>query len=49
MGPLALGPPSINCVLDPKAPGICNNTFQAFTYHGKGSFTRASGWIGPPK
>ena len=48
-GPLALGPPSINCGLDPKAPGICNNTFQAFTYHGKGSFTRASGWIGPPK
>ena len=48
-GPLALGPPSINCGLDPKAPAICNNTFQAFTYHGKGSFTRASGWIGPPK
>jgi branched-chain amino acid transport system substrate-binding protein len=48
-GPLALGPPKIQCGKDKKAPGICNDTFQAFTYQGKFAFKRASGWIGPPK
>jgi len=46
-GPLALGSPKIQCGKYKTAPGICNDQFQAFTYKGKGSFTRASGWIGP--
>jgi branched-chain amino acid transport system substrate-binding protein len=29
------------------APAICNDSIQAFTYKGKGAFTRASGWISP--
>jgi branched-chain amino acid transport system substrate-binding protein len=48
-GPLALGPPKIQCGKDRKAPGICNDTFQAFTYQGKFAWKRASGWVGPPK
>ena len=47
-GPLALGAPKLQCGKDKKAPGICNDTFQAFTYKGKFAFTRASGWVGPP-
>ena len=47
-GPLALGSPKLQCGKDKKAPGICNDTFQAFTYQGKFAFKRASGWIGPP-
>jgi branched-chain amino acid transport system substrate-binding protein len=46
-GPLALGSPKLRCGKYKQAPGICNDMFQAFTYKGKGSFTRASGWIGP--
>jgi branched-chain amino acid transport system substrate-binding protein len=48
-GPLALGSPKLQCGKYKKAPGICNDMFQAFTYKGKFQFTRASGWIGPPK
>ena len=48
-GPLALGAPKLQCGKDKKAPGICNDMFQAFTYQGKFAFKRASGWIGPPK
>ena len=48
-GPLALGPPKIQCGKYKTAPGICNDTFQAFTYKGKFQFTKASSWIGPPK
>jgi branched-chain amino acid transport system substrate-binding protein len=48
-GPLALGPPKIQCGKYKDAPGICNDMFQAFTYKGKFQFTKASSWIGPPK
>jgi branched-chain amino acid transport system substrate-binding protein len=48
-GPLALGSPKLQCGKYKDAPGICNDMFQAFTYKGKFQFTRASGWIGPPK
>jgi branched-chain amino acid transport system substrate-binding protein len=48
-GPLALGSPKLQCGKYKTAPGICNDMFQAFTYKGKFQFTRASGWIGPPK
>lgn len=48
-GPLALGSPKLQCGKYKNAPGICNDMFQAFTYKGKFQFTRASGWIGPPK
>jgi branched-chain amino acid transport system substrate-binding protein len=48
-GPLALGSPKLQCGKYKDAPGICNDLFQAFTYKGKFQFTRASGWIGPPK
>jgi branched-chain amino acid transport system substrate-binding protein len=48
-GPLALGPPKLQCGKYKTAPGICNDMFQAFTYKGKFQFTKASGWIGPPK
>ena len=47
-GPLALGPPTIQCGKYKSAPGICNDMFQAFSYKGKFQFARASGWIGPP-
>ena len=48
-GPLALGAPKLQCGKYKDAPGICNDMFQAFSYKGKFQFTRASGWIGPPK
>ncbi len=48
-GPLALGPPKLQCGKYKNAPGICNDMFQAFTYKGKFQFTKASDWIGPPK
>jgi branched-chain amino acid transport system substrate-binding protein len=48
-GPLALGPPKIQCGKYKTAPGICNDTFQAFTYQGKFAWKRASGWVGAPK
>ena len=46
-GPLALGPPKLVCGKYKDAPAICNDSIQAFTYKGKGAFTRASGWISP--
>lgn len=46
-GPLALGPPKLQCGKYKDAPGICNDSIQAFTYQGKFAFTRASGWISP--
>src|SRR6185369_17222940 len=46
-GPLALGPPKLQCGKYKDAPGICNDSIQAFTYQGKHAFTRASGWISP--
>ena len=48
-GPLALGPPKLQCGKYKDAPAICNDMFQAFTYEGKFAFKRASGWIGPPR
>src|SRR6476619_448012 len=48
-GTPALGSPKLQCGKYKNAPGICNDMFQAFTYKGKFAFTRASGWIGPPK
>ena len=40
-GPVALGAPSLQCGKDPKAPAICNDQTQFFTYNGKKDFKKA--------
>jgi branched-chain amino acid transport system substrate-binding protein len=47
-GPLALGPPTVQCGEYPDAPAICNDQMKVFKYEGKGQFKPASDWIGPP-
>jgi branched-chain amino acid transport system substrate-binding protein len=47
-GPLALGPPTVQCGEYTDAPAICNDQMKVFKYEGKGQFKPASGWIGPP-
>ena len=47
-GPLALGPPTVQCGEYPDAPAICNDQMKVFKYEGKGVFKPASDWIGPP-
>jgi branched-chain amino acid transport system substrate-binding protein len=47
-GPLALGPPTVQCGKYPDAPAICNDQMKVFKYEGKGAFEPASDWIGPP-
>ena len=47
-GPLALGPPTVQCGKYPDAPAICNDQMKVFKYEGKGVFKPASDWIGPP-
>jgi branched-chain amino acid transport system substrate-binding protein len=47
-GPLALGPPTVQCGEYPDAPAICNDQMKVFKYEGKGAFKPASDWIGPP-
>jgi len=47
-GPLALGPPTVQCGEYPTAPAICNDQMKVFKYEGKGVFKPASDWIGPP-
>jgi branched-chain amino acid transport system substrate-binding protein len=47
-GPLALGPPTVQCGKYPDAPAICNDQMKVFKYEGKGAFKPASDWIGPP-
>ena len=48
-GPLALGPPTLQCGKNPAAPAVCNDQLKMFKYEGKGVFKPASGWIGPPE
>jgi branched-chain amino acid transport system substrate-binding protein len=47
-GPVALGAPSLQCGKDPKAPAICNDQTQFFTYNGKNDFKKAAPWSQPP-
>jgi branched-chain amino acid transport system substrate-binding protein len=47
-GPLAFGPPTLQCGKYPDAPAICNDQMKVFKYEGKGVFKPASGWLGPP-
>ncbi|UGS34432.1 hypothetical protein DSM104329_00810 [Capillimicrobium parvum] len=47
-GPVALGAPSLQCGKDPKAPAICNDQTQFFTYNGKNDFKKAAPWSRPP-
>ena len=48
-GPLAFGPPELQCGKYPDAPAICNDQEKFFEYEGKGVFKPASGWLGPPE
>jgi branched-chain amino acid transport system substrate-binding protein len=48
-GPLAFGPPELQCGKYPDAPAICNDQEKVFKYEGKGVFKPASGWLGPPE
>ena len=47
-GPLAFGPPTIQCGKYPDAPAICNDQEKFYNYEGKGKFTPASGWLPAP-
>ena len=40
-GPLALGPPTVQCGEYPDAPAICNDQMKVFKYEGKGVFKPA--------
>jgi branched-chain amino acid transport system substrate-binding protein len=48
-GPLALGPPTLECGKYPDAPAVCNDQMKVFKYEGKGAFKPVSGWVGPPQ
>ena len=45
---MALGAPSLQCGKYPKAPAICNDQTQFFTYNGKNDFKKAAPWSGRP-
>ena len=47
-GPVALGAPSLHCGKYPKAPAVCNDAAQWFTYHGAHKFVKTAGWLQPP-
>jgi branched-chain amino acid transport system substrate-binding protein len=47
-GPLAMGPPTVQCGKYPDAPAVCNDQAKFYEYEGKGTFTPTSGWVGPP-
>jgi ABC-type branched-subunit amino acid transport system substrate-binding protein len=47
-GPMIMGAPEIECGKNPELPGACSDSTQFFNYEGKGKFSRASGWLGPP-
>jgi branched-chain amino acid transport system substrate-binding protein len=47
-GPVALGAPSLDCGKYKKAPAVCNDRAQFFTYQGKNVFTKSAGWLEPP-
>jgi branched-chain amino acid transport system substrate-binding protein len=47
-GPLAFGPPKLDCGKYPHAPGICSDEQKFYKYEGKGVFKPVSGWLGPP-
>jgi branched-chain amino acid transport system substrate-binding protein len=47
-GPVALGAPSLACGKYAKAPAVCNDRTQFFTYEGNGRFVKAAGWLQPP-
>ena len=48
-GPMVLGSPAIHCGKYKKAPGICNDYTQFYSYDGKGVFKKAGDWVPPPK
>jgi branched-chain amino acid transport system substrate-binding protein len=48
-GPLAMGPPTVQCGKYSDAPAVCNDQAKFYKYEGKGKFTPASGWIAPPE
>lgn len=48
-GPIVMGPPSINCGLDPAAPAVCNNQTRFDQYLGNGKWKGVTGWLKPPK
>jgi hypothetical protein len=45
---VALGAPSLACGKYAKAPAVCNDRTQFFTYEGNGRFVKAAGWLQPP-
>jgi branched-chain amino acid transport system substrate-binding protein len=47
-GPLAFGPPTIQCGKYPSAPAICNDQEKFYKYLGQGKFKPASGWLASP-
>ena len=47
-GPMAFGAPTLECGKYADAPAICNDQIKFFNYEGKGVFSAASDWIGPP-
>lgn len=48
-GPVALGAPSLDCGKYKGAPAVCNDRTQFFTYDGMNKWTKAAGWLEPPK
>jgi branched-chain amino acid transport system substrate-binding protein len=48
-GPMVLGSPAIQCGKYKKAPAICNDYTQFYSYEGKGVFKKAGDWVPPPK
>jgi branched-chain amino acid transport system substrate-binding protein len=47
-GPLAFGPPTVQCGKYSDAPAVCNDQEKFYKYEGKGKFTPASGWLQSP-
>lgn len=47
-GPVALGAPELECGKDEKAPAVCNDRTQFFSYGGKNQFTKAAEWLQSP-
>jgi branched-chain amino acid transport system substrate-binding protein len=48
-GPVALGAPELECGKDPKAPAVCNDRTQFFSYKGKHQFEKAADWLQSPE
>ena len=48
-GPVALGAPELQCGKDEKAPAVCNDRTQFFSYGGKNQFNKAADWLQSPE